>query len=241
MPAEALNCPMCGASVSSDSTRCDHCGARLATVSCPSCFGLVFEGSKFCSHCGAKIDRTEVASDTHELCPRCRVEMQAVVIGKTHLEECPHCEGLWADADAVREICTDREEQAAVLGMPNPQSPQSVGFEEHIHYIPCPVCKELMNRVNFAHCSNIIVNVCNNHGTWFDKDELRRLVEFIRAGGLDKCRAQQIEELEQKKGEIEVSAPLMSDVLTDSHPVNRDLVSLGLSALAWGVEALMRK
>ncbi len=185
MAAETLNCPMCGAAASSDAPRCEHCGARLATVACPSCFGMMFVGAKFCSHCGAKADRTEVADGPHEICPRCRVEMEAVLIGKTHLEECPRCEGVWADADSVRQICADQEQQAAVLGMPTSQTAAAASIEEHIHYIPCPVCKTLMNRVNFAHCSGVIVNVCTQHGTWFDKDELRRIVEFIRAGGLE--------------------------------------------------------
>jgi Zn-finger nucleic acid-binding protein len=53
-----------------------------------------------------------------------------------------------------------------------------------------------MNRVNFANFSGVIVDVCRQHGTWFDRDELRRIVEFIRAGGLDKARAREIQNLE---------------------------------------------
>src|SRR2546423_809867 len=105
MAVETLNCPMCGASAATDSPRCEHCGARLATVSCPSCFGLIFLGAKFCSHCGARADRTEVATDPALPCPRCRVKMNAVVIGKASLRECPHCEGIWADAASLEQIC----------------------------------------------------------------------------------------------------------------------------------------
>jgi Zn-finger nucleic acid-binding protein len=205
MAAETLNCPMCGAAASSDSPRCEHCGARLATVACPSCFGMMFAGAKFCSHCGAKADRTEVPAGTHELCPRCHVEMEAVLIGRTNLEECPKCEGIWADAYSLQQICADREQQAAVLGMATAQTAPQAAFEEHIHYIPCPVCKNLMNRVNFAHCSNVIVNVCNQHGTWFDRDELRHIVEFIRAGGIEKERARETEELEERRRRVQTA------------------------------------
>ena len=45
-----------------------------------------------------------------------------------------------------------------------------------------------MNRVNFADCSGVIIDVCHDHGTWFDRDELRRVIEFIRAGGMDLAR-----------------------------------------------------
>src|SRR5881628_74928 len=62
MEAATLNCPMCGAAASSEATRCEHCGARLATVACPSCFGMIFVGSKFCPHCGAAAQRVEGAA-----------------------------------------------------------------------------------------------------------------------------------------------------------------------------------
>jgi Zn-finger nucleic acid-binding protein len=242
MPAETLNCPMCGAAASSDSPRCDHCGARLATVACPSCFGMMFVGSKFCSHCGAKADRTEVAEETHELCPRCRVEMEAVVLGATHLEECARCEGIWADADSLRQICADREQQSAVIGMATSQAAASVAVEEHIHYIPCPVCKGLMNRVNFAHCSGVIVNVCNQHGTWFDKDQLRRIVEFIRAGGIEKERAREVEDLEERKRQGQTApAPVMWDPSDRPTRTDLDVVDLGVSAVAWAVRAFLKK
>jgi len=202
-PPETLNCPMCGAPVSTDASSCEHCGARLATVVCPSCFGMIFQGAKFCPHCGAKADRTEVATDAHQPCPRCHTDLEAVVIGNTNLLECPKCEGIWADAGSLQQICADREKQAAVLGMPGTLHDAGSGdIEEHVHYLPCPVCEKLMNRVNFAHCSHVIVDVCSQHGTWFDKDELRRIVEFIRAGGLEAARAREITELERRRREL---------------------------------------
>lgn len=200
-PAENLNCPMCGAPVSAGASACEHCGARLAMVACPSCFGMVFAGAKFCSHCGAAIARTEVAPQTNELCPRCRIGMEAVVIGKQNLQECPRCEGIWVDTASLQQICADREQQSAVLGAAAPL-PENDNIETNIRYIPCPICNKLMNRVNFAHCSHVVVDVCRAHGTWFDKDELRRIVEFIRAGGLEMARANELEDLERKRQDL---------------------------------------
>ena len=201
----------------------------------------MFVGAKFCSHCGAKADRTEVAAGTHEICPRCRVEMEAVLIGKTHLEECPHCEGVWADADSLQQICADREQQSAVLGMATATpAPEAGNIETNIHYIPCPVCKNLMNRVNFAHCSQVIVNVCSQHGTWFDKDQLRRIVEFIRAGGIEKERAREIEDLEQRKRQIQT--PTVADVWAASNPPmtwNEGDRHLGISVVASLISAFL--
>ena len=71
-----------------------------------------------------------------------------------------------------------------------------------VRYVPCPECGELMNRINFARCSGVIVDVCKRHGTWFQREELRRIVEFIRAGGLDVSRAKEKRELEEKRRQL---------------------------------------
>jgi Zn-finger nucleic acid-binding protein len=201
MEAQTLNCPMCGAAAASDASRCEHCGARLASVACPSCFGMMFVGQEFCPHCGAKADRKDSsAATTTELCPRCKVNLEAVVIGASHVRECAQCEGIWMDTETLRQICFDKEKQAAVLGMPT-HFPTNEGLqlEKQIRYLPCPVCRDLMNRVNFANFSNVIVDVCAQHGTWFDRDELRRIVDFIRSGGLDRAREREKRDFEEDR------------------------------------------
>jgi Zn-finger nucleic acid-binding protein len=227
---QSMNCPTCGAPVALDATSCEHCGSRLATVACPSCFGMVFVGAKFCSHCGSTIARQEIAPDKIERCPRCRVNMEAVFIGNTPLRECRHCEGIWADTASLQNICADREQQAAVLGIAR-SLPETTNQMETVRYVPCPICNKLMNRVAFAHCSRVVVDVCKQHGTWFDKDELRRIVEFIRAGGLEAARADEIAELERKRQELraaQIAAPL--DMM-NSRPAQYDR-SGGIASVA---------
>ena len=201
MEASTLNCPMCGAPCASDAAACEHCGARLAAVACPSCFGMIFNGSKFCQHCGTKIERTEEDVATPRPCPRCRVPLAAIVLGATKALECAHCSGLWIDTATFNEICADREKQTAVIAedaqalQPNLPYPSL----DSIHYVPCPVCAKLMNRVNFAHVSGVILDICKADGVWFDREELRRIVEFIRAGGLEVSREREREEWEAAK------------------------------------------
>jgi len=202
---QTMNCPSCGAPVASDATSCEHCSSRLAVVACPSCFGMVFAGAKFCSHCGAAIAREEIPADKVQRCPRCRVVMESVLIGKTNLRECPACQGIWADAVSLQRICADREQQAAVLGTASSVPASAGNIEKNIRYVPCPVCTKLMNRVMFARCSGVVVDVCKNHGTWFDKDELHRIVKFILAGGLDAARADEMEQLEEKRRQLKAA------------------------------------
>ncbi len=132
--------------------------------------------------------------------------MQAVVIGSRNLRECPTCEGLWVDTSSLDQICADRQKQAAILGWTGQGSAAESGaIEKNIRYLPCPDCQKLMNRVNFAHYSNVVVDVCKAHGTWFDRDELRRVVEFIRGGGMDSARARELTQLEDRRRQLKAT------------------------------------
>jgi Zn-finger nucleic acid-binding protein len=59
-----------------------------------------------------------------------------------------------------------------------------------------------MNRINFARCSGVIVDVCKGHGTWFDKQELTRIVEFIREGGLEASRQKERAQIEEERRQL---------------------------------------
>lgn len=148
-----------------------------------------------------EVQRVEARPDKACVCPRCRVNTKEVTLGQTTMRECSVCEGLWVDTIALHKICTERERQVTILGDAADIVPTTQLTPERVRYLPCPICKTLMNRVNFAKCSNVIVDVCKPHGTWFDKDELHRIVKFIAAGGMDLVRAKEMEELEQKRRE----------------------------------------
>jgi Zn-finger nucleic acid-binding protein len=160
-----------------------------------------------------EVQRVEKPTDTSCACPRCRVNTKEVTLGQSTLRECPVCEGLWVDTVALHQITTDRERQTSILGDAANIIPDARLAPERVRYVPCPVCKQLMHRVNFAKCSNVIVDVCKPHGTWFDKDELHRIVKFINAGGMDVARAKEIEQLEQKRRELE--AAKQRDLMTN--------------------------
>ena len=116
--------------------------------------------------------------------------------------ECPDCLGLWLDASTFEKICADREQHAAVLGVATLSHRPSVPNEK-VTYIRCPECKQLMNRANFARCSGVIIDVCKQHGIWFDRDELSRIIEFIKEGGLDAARSKEKMQLEEERWHLE--------------------------------------
>jgi|SRR5918911_476121 Zn-finger nucleic acid-binding protein len=200
MQAETLNCPTCGAAVSTDATHCSFCDARLATVACPRCFAMMFVGSLHCSRCGAKATQAKDMEAATRKCPRCRVGMEAIAVGSASLRECVRCDGMWVDVASFEQICEEREEQTALLGAAALVPKQTITAEPNkVRYVPCPECGQLMNRVNFARCSGVIVDVCKGHGTWFDRDELQQIIEFIRKGGMEAARSREKRELEEER------------------------------------------
>jgi Zn-finger nucleic acid-binding protein len=193
---------MCGAATSTDSPKCRYCEALLATVSCPSCFAMMWIGSKHCPKCGAAAARQEVIS-AGKKCPRCKEEMRVVAIGDSKVLECASCLGLWLNTQSFEQICADREQHAAVLGAASLANVDRTVPQTKINYVPCPECLQLMNRANFARCSGVIIDLCKQHGIWFDRDELSRIVEFIRSGGLEMSRAKEKRSLEEERRKLQ--------------------------------------
>jgi Zn-finger nucleic acid-binding protein len=163
---------------------------------------MMFIGSRHCQRCGAAAAVPEVKNAKDRKCPRCRSEMALVTIGSIAVLECERCLGLWLDVPSFEKLCADREQQSAVLGAAA-HAPTSAGHEtSKVSYVPCPECSQLMNRLNFARCSGVIVDVCKKHGTWFDRDELSRIVEFVSDGGLNASRAKEKIEIAEQREEL---------------------------------------
>jgi Zn-finger nucleic acid-binding protein len=110
-----------------------------------------------------------------------------------------------------------------MLGTGIAAPPQTHVKLEAVAYAPCPVCKSLMNRVNFAHTSGVIVDVCTSHGTWFDADELRRVLEFISAGGLEAARARELRQTPQAPAAA-VNGPMPLSATDDVWQIMRPMV-----------------
>lgn len=203
MNATTLQCHSCGAAVSGSDPACAHCGARLATVSCPSCFNMMYRDARFCPACGSPAAQWE-SGPADQACPTCQQPMLLGTLGQIRLHECTRCFGLWVDAVTFEQICRQAEQQSAALGQATP-APEPNTVIEPVRYRPCPACRQLMNRMNFARCSGVIVDVCRPHGTWFDAEELHRIVRFIQAGGLDRARDREKAALAEERRRLQAA------------------------------------
>lgn len=181
-------------------------------------------GSKHCPRCGAAAAVAEVKGSDTRKCPRCRIEMSFVELGSTAMCECEQCLGLWLDVTTFEKLCANREQQSVVLGAASVAPTDSVHETNKVRYVPCPDCAQLMNRINFARCSGVIVDTCKGHGLWFDRDELSRIVEFIRGGGLEAARVREKQEIQEERQRLwqEQMAPDRRSTLHMKHDDDDD-------------------
>jgi Zn-finger nucleic acid-binding protein len=163
---------------------------------CSNCKAPLPPGSQVCDYCG---NRTDIDLQgihhytTHDLdsprsCPRCNVKLKTVNLtsqGRFLIERCGTCHGLFFDPGELEALLEatvtnvfeiDRERLNAVSNDRRPD-------QHPIAYIKCPVCSELMHRVNFGAKSGVIVDRCRAHGIWLDGGELRQLFEWMKLGG----------------------------------------------------------
>ncbi len=199
MEARAIRCSACGASVPADTPQCPYCQAQLATVACPACFALVPLSASHCPACGVAIRPREAGAPDGAPCPACAKPLGRARVGELDVRECLACGGLWLERASFEGLAASREGQGAVLGaLPGP-TPKGGGSEAltAVQYRPCPRCAQRMNRVNYAKRSGVVLDVCKEHGLWFDRDELRRVLVFIQEGGLDRSRERDLEALKE--------------------------------------------
>ena len=128
--------------------------------------------------------------------------------GALGVSDCSACHGMWVARETIERLVSSHAEDAMILALApgvaarSASGGRSVGMGA-VRYRPCPACGSIMNRVNYARISGIIVDVCKEHGTWFDAHELPALLDFVRRGGLDVARAKETVALADERRRLE--------------------------------------
>lgn len=129
--------------------------------------------------------------------------------GTLSVADCAQCHGMWLGRETVERLVASHAEDSLVLSLvpgfaaTMARDARSVGDLTAVRYRRCPTCDAVMNRVNFARISGIIVDVCKKHGTWFDALELPAVLDFVRQGGLDMARKRETEALGEARRRLE--------------------------------------
>ncbi len=202
----ALCCSGCGAHVAADARSCAYCGAevtleeRRLTAVCPKCFARTGRDARHCMECGVAISPQALfALEEGVSCPRCKGELHARGVAHGSVVECSRCGGLWLGHEDFVRVCASAENESLAEQFHQVQPSKPPSASGTAAYVPCVVCREFMNRRNYASASGVIMDVCKPHGVWLDHGEIDKILEFIRRGGLERARRRQIEKLEDQR------------------------------------------
>lgn len=199
-----LHCPSCGASVRREASTCEYCQAHLdfslkgKTVHCSHCFAATPADGHFCIRCARPLEQAdqEGALLENQLCPRCEVPLRQVKIGDFSVAGCSRCGGFFVP-EATFDMMQDRSDRVI---FPTSGAPHGeVQAESVVRYVRCPICRNMMNRTNFARISGVVIDTCHNHGIWFDPGEMEKIMDFVARGGLQKAKEADLERLKNEE------------------------------------------
>ncbi len=110
------------------------------------------------------------------LCPVCRQEMLIVEFEEIELDACPDCQGLWFDAQELRQLfeVVDAPDHALDLEL------QLSRLKNRGERRKCPRCRGRLEPVLAPTEQELILDECpRGHGLWFDKGELATLLSSV--------------------------------------------------------------
>jgi len=184
----------------------------MSRFDCLKCGAPLAPKSKLCTYCGARSDldfgvgmrRTDDL--TERQCPECDVGMHALTLSaegdQVDVDRCERCFGIFFDVGELETITRgiaksqphiDRDRLNQLLSEEAPQSNRKKA------YIPCPICKTMMNRRSYGSLSGVVIDYCRDHGIWLEGGEYRQIINWIKAGGRALDQQQQIASLEKAR------------------------------------------
>lgn len=214
--ATHVRCPGCGAPAGDPAlTTCGYCRVSLGKRACPRCHCRMAPGVTYCPFCGTGTVTPAVELTTMrcpcgdgDLVQRILPVRSGAAGDDLYLAECATCHGVWVARESIDRMVASHADDSLLLalapGIAATRASRAIGVgDTNVRYRPCPECRTMMNRVNYARISGIIVDVCRDHGTWFDVHELPALLEFVKRGGLDRARARETEQLASERRRLE--------------------------------------
>jgi Zn-finger nucleic acid-binding protein len=107
-------------------------------------------------------------------CPHCRKLLVTVRAADVDLNGCAGCGGIWLDNDSAGRVIA--APSRAIEDLAN-RAAIGMKFERRIHAPICAECPALLDRLTSR---GIDLDICAQHGTWFDAFELGRLTAVLR-------------------------------------------------------------
>lgn len=157
-------------------------------------------------------------------CPRCAAGLTRRTLADAHIEECRNCKGVFVEHELVERIVDALDLGGEVIstfprGAVGPAAEPQGGPT----YVKCPRCAVVMNRRQFATGAKVVIDICAEHGMWFDAAELRAVADFAAGGGMERAASRDAAERARREAEKAKQRPptvpgLARHVETDDGP-----------------------
>lgn len=185
-------------------------------------------GALHCQACGSVLadhDDRQQTVNTELACPRCSARLQARKYADLDVDECDQCGGMFLAPTMLDRIVREHDRPEGIrLALPK----RAYRRETEVQYVRCPRCDVTMNRRMFGRMSGVVVDICREHGVWFDGGELNEVVAWIEAGGLEQARKKELEEYSEQVRSLrseQLRAQMQGGASLD--PRMNDMPSLG--------------
>lgn len=109
-------------------------------------------------------------------CPRCQTPLAVQQAGNLTMNCCFQCGGLFLDGAASKRVVEAVDPQAVAAAQQVSSHARSAVATDAV--APCPVCAKPTDRMPIP-AASVTVDVCREHGVWFDRDELQRVVQAV--------------------------------------------------------------
>jgi Zn-finger nucleic acid-binding protein len=131
---------------------------------------------------------------TSIVCPRCTAVLFAAETGGVTLNGCGRCGGIWLDNEACQAVV--RSYDPAVVALARRAASHATARPRATE-IACPVCNARLQR---AQAGGIVLDVCADHGTWFDRAELELVMGAQRIATTNRGLARAAEDADALRG-----------------------------------------
>ncbi len=165
-------------------------------ASCKNCSAPLPANINRCHYCGVRNDvdlhgkheYSITAQQSDRICPQCDTGLQTIRLdlkAPFYIERCRSCYGLFFDPGEIETLLESSVSNVFDINVEHIDNINNDRYQKSkkIKYVECPVCRILMNRVNYKHRSGVVIDQCSKHGIWLDNGEITHLMEWKKAGG----------------------------------------------------------
>lgn len=108
----------------------------------------------------------ENLKSSKRICPECGKNFSEITVEGMTIETCVFCKSLWLDLEELKQL-TGMLDDIPGIRLADKESK-----------LKCPVCSKSMLRKIFMQRSNLVVDLCREHGIYLENGELTRALEL---------------------------------------------------------------